>query len=143
MEGGGEDGHPGKAFVLELGPHGAGLGVGAGGVADDELDGDVAGGDGGEELAVEAEHGVRVGLAAHLGQGLAFEHRHRIVVAGDRDVEDGLGEAGFVGERLVDGLHSDAGGGGDGGHGGGGKAVGEEQVVGGVDDGRRVRRACS
>ena len=144
MEGGGEDGHPGEAFGLQLGPDSAGVGIGGCGVADDQLHRDVAGSDGGQELAVATEHRVRVRFVANPGQRLAFEHRHRVVVAGDGGVEDCFGESGLVGERLVDGLHGDARGGGDGGHGRGGEAVAEEQADWAASTmARRVRRACS
>ena len=135
VEGGGEDRHAREALGLQLGPDDLGVGVGGGGVADDQLDGDVPRGDRGEELSVQPEHRVRVGLVAHPAQSFPFEHRHRFVVAGDGGVEDGLGQPGLAGERLVDGLHGDAGRCSHGGHGGGSEAVGEEQVVGGVDDG--------
>src|SRR5205085_7631209 len=115
----GEHRHALESFGLEFVPHHSGVGIGSGRVSYDELDGHMTGCDLGEELAVEAELGVGVGLVSDSAQRGPLEHRYVFDVTSDREVEDGFREAGFVVERLVDGLYGHTGGEGDCRHGGG------------------------
>src|SRR5215213_621051 len=92
----------------------------------------------GDELPIQRQLAARVGLSLDAPEGGALQHRHRLVVAGDGHVEDGLEQGGLVPEGLVDALHRHARRRRDGRHGGGGVAMLEEQPAGGLEHGPAV-----